>query len=148
MISASVLKRDTDSSDNTSIIPSLWTNSYFLWLIAPHLDYQTIAVLYTVNKGTADVLFSLNIGKLTRIGSPTNYIDNYSWGKYFIEVGIDKTYTKFAYFSDLEEVYITENVCERNILRYGHKFNKLKTLTVLIESQNSHNGFQYKYIRN
>ena len=131
MISASVQENDPHSFGKVSIFSNLWTSADFLWLITEYLDYETIAVLYTVNKRIAVILFDLKITTLNRIGSATNYVDDCKWGKHLVEKGEDKTYVKFAHISDLEEAYITENVNNKYMKHYGYKFKKLTKLNIL-----------------
>ena len=90
MTGASVKDRDLSSVENTSVAARIWTNTDFIWLITEYLDYETIAVLYTVNKRIATILFDLKITTLNRIGSATNYVDDCKWEKHFVEEDKDK----------------------------------------------------------
>ena len=122
MTGASVKDRDLSSVENTSVAARIWTNTDFICLITEYLDYETIAALYTVNKRISAILFDLKITTLNRIGSATNYVDDCKWGKHLVEEDKDKTYVKFAYFSDIKEAYITENVNNKYMKHYGYKF--------------------------
>ena len=90
MTGASVKDRDLSSVENTSVAARIWTNTDFICLITEYLDYETIAALYTVNKRISAILFDLKITTLNRIGSATNYVDDYKWGKHLVEKDKDK----------------------------------------------------------